>query len=404
MSEYIPWQNRPPLIISAVATVLVIAALVLLAPPSNESSEAEAVERSGDSLAPDQPDPGNEPAALEAMEMTELPTVAARPSLTETDSANEITIDDNGHLTSLRTSARTVGEALAEAGIAVEDADLVEPDQASTLSSSQKISIRRSIPLAIRVDGQVILTNSHSASVADVLAQAGIVLNDQDYAFPGPDRRLRPGDTIQVTRVTEEVRFEDVPVPFETIWQGVGEMDLDERSLISSGVPGMVRRQFRVRYEDGIMVGETFEGETLVQEPVNEVMGYGTRINMRVLETPDGPIEYWRVVKMRVTAYTAASSGKAPDHPAYGITASGLEAGTGIVAIDPKVVPFRSWVYVPGYGLAFAGDTGGGVKGRWIDLGYDEDELLAWSGYVDVFYLAPAPPPEEINYLIPTLP
>ncbi len=72
------------------------------------------------------------------------------------------------------------------------------------------------------------------------------------------------------------------------------------------------------------------------------------------------------------------------------------------MAIDPKVVPFRSWVYVPGYGLAFAGDTGGGVKGRWIDLGYDEDELLAWSGYVDVFYVAPPPPPEEINYLIPT--
>ena len=45
------------------------------------------------------------------------------------------------------------------------------------------------------------------------------------------------------------------------------------------------------------------------------------------------------------------------------------------------------------------GDTGGGVKGRWIDLGYDEDELVAWSSYVDVYYLTPIP--EEINYLIP---
>ena len=103
-----------------------------------------------------------------------------------------------------------------------------------------------------------------------------------------------------------------------------------------------------------------------------------------------------------MTAYTASSSGKPPDHPAYGVTASGVSAGTGVVAVDPKVVPFRSWVFVPGYGIGYAGDTGGGVKGRWIDLGYDEEELVAWSSYTDVYYLTPVPPAEKINYLIPT--
>jgi 3D (Asp-Asp-Asp) domain-containing protein len=72
-----------------------------------------------------------------------------------------------------------------------------------------------------------------------------------------------------------------------------------------------------------------------------------------------------------------------------------------VVAIDPKVVPFRSDVYVPGYGVAFAGDTGGGVKGRWIDLGYNDGEIVAWRGTVDVYYLTPVPPPDRINYLIP---
>ena len=55
-----------------------------------------------------------------------------------------------------------------------------------------------------------------------------------------------------------------------------------------------------------------------------------------------------------------------------------------------------------GYGKGFAGDTGGGVRGRWIDLGYDEDEYEGWSGYVDVYYLTPVPPAEDINYLLPT--
>ncbi|MEZ4646658.1 MAG: hypothetical protein R3E31_28695 [Chloroflexota bacterium] len=67
---------------------------------------------------------------------------------------------------------------------------------------------------------------------------------------------------------------------------------------------------------------------------------------------------------MRVTSYTAASSGKEPGDPGYGRTASGLPAGFGIVAVDRNVVPFRSSVFVPGYGVGYAGDTGGGVRGR----------------------------------------
>ena len=107
---------------------------------------------------------------------------------------------------------------------------------------------------------------------------------------------------------------------------------------------------------------------------------------------------------MRVTSYMAQTSGKPADHPAYGITASGEIAGYGVVAVDPRVVPFRSDVYVPGYGSAFVGDTGGGVKGRWIDLGYEDDwdTFTHWSGYIDVYFLTPVPEYDKINFLIPT--
>jgi uncharacterized protein YabE (DUF348 family) len=401
VSDHIPWQNRPTFVILAIAVVLVVVALIFFSTRPDESAQ---VEGSDNVSIPGtvRSKSNDESLPLEPLVETDLSvvTVSATPGVN--NNSLEVTIVVNGESTSLRTDARSVGEALDEAGIVVEADDAIEPNLTSALRPDQEIVVRRSIPLAIRVDGQVVFTRSHSLNVTDVLAEAGIILQGQDYAFPGPDHQLRPNDTIQVTRVTEELRFEDVPLPFETIWQAVDSMELDQRSLISAGAPGMLRRQYRLRREDGILISETFEGESIVQEPVNEVMGYGTKINIRVLESPEGSLEYWRVVRMRVTAYTAASSGKPPDHPTYGITASGLEAGTGIVAIDPKVVPFRSWVYVPGYGLGYAGDTGGSIKGRWIDLGYDEDELLAWSGYVDVFYLVPVPPPESINYLIPS--
>ena len=327
------------------------------------------------------------------------PTIAALPTATQLPRSLSITIEDGEERRTVQTGAQTVGEFLSEAGINLGENDVVAPPAETSLVENMQLQISRSIPLTIQVDGQTFAIFSDTRTTADVLANAGIILGELDSVNPDLESVLNAGDIIQVVRVREETIGTDEEVPFQTVYQPSDELDLDTKAVISSGVPGILRRGTRIRYEDGIEVSRENEAEWMEQEPVNQVIGYGTRITTNMIDTPEGPREYWRVVNMRVTAYTAASSGKPPDHPSYGITASGRPAGTGIVAVDPNVVPFRSEVYVPGYGVGFAGDTGGGVKGRWIDLGYDEEELQAWNGYVDVYYLTPVP--AEINYLLP---
>lgn len=310
-----------------------------------------------------------------------------------------ITIHQEGQQQMVRTRAQTVSAALQQAGITLAVTDQVEPDPSSPLDDGLHIYIRRAIPLLIKVDGRLMEIASPHRQVADVLAGAGINLVGDDFTRPGPDTLLQPNDIIEVIRVTENFLIEDQPIPYETLWQPSDSLELDTEGLLQAGVPGILRRRVRVRYHDGTEASRTATEEWVAREPTAEIMGYGTRIVLRTLQTPGGSYQYWRVARMRVTSYTAASSGKPPDHPAYGITASGLQAGTGIVAIDRSVIPFRSWVYVPGYGIGYAGDTGGGVIGRWIDLGYDETEFVPWSGYVDVYYLVPMP--ENINYRLP---
>jgi resuscitation-promoting factor RpfB len=336
------------------------------------------------------------PVSFAALDQTPLPQTL------EIGRFVTITILAGGEQQTVRTATQTVGAALTEAGIDVYGTDGVEPPLGAWLQPNMTIQVQRSFPLTITVDGRIIQIRSHHSNVLDVLAEAGIGLVGYDYTIPGSDTAVKANDTIQVIRVTEDFRLLDEPIPFQTLWQASDQLDLDTTALISAGQPGIQRQRLRVRYENGVEVSQTVDGEWVALQPVNQVIGYGTRITVRTISTPEGPLEYWRVVRMRVTAYTAASSGKDPSHPNYGITASGAPAGTGVVAIDRSVVPFRSYVYVPGYGRAFAGDTGGGVRGRWIDLGYDEDEYVSWSGYVDVYYLTPVPAPEDINYLLPT--
>jgi len=324
------------------------------------------------------------------------------PSVLEIGRFLTVTIQEGGQQQVVRTAAQTVGGVLEENNIEIFAADGVEPPLGSWLEPEMVIQVQRSFPLSIQVDGRLMQVRSHHTNALDVLAEVGIGLVGYDYTRPGPEVPLQPNSTIEVIRVTEDFRFVDEPIPYQTLWQASDELDIDTRAVISYGAPGIKRQRIRVRYENGVEASQTVDSEWVAREPVNEVMGYGTRINIGTVNTPEGPREYWRVVRMRVTAYTAASSGKSPGDPGYGITASGRPAGTGIVAIDRSVVPFGSEVYVPGYGVGYAGDTGGGVRGRWIDLGYDEDEYRSWSGYVDVYYLTPIPAPEDINYLLPT--
>jgi 3D (Asp-Asp-Asp) domain-containing protein len=120
---------------------------------------------------------------------------------------------------------------------------------------------------------------------------------------------------------------------------------------------------------------------------------------IRQLDTPSGTVEYWRKFRMLATSYSASTAGVSPSNPHYGFTATGIKMRDGLVAVDPRVISLGSQVYVPGYGVGLAADTGGAIKGKRIDLGYADETLKLWYSFVDVYLLTPVP--AKINYLNP---
>ena len=94
-----------------------------------------------------------------------------------------------------------------------------------------------------------------------------------------------------------------------------------------------------------------------------------------VLEASDGTlIEYEGVLQLEATAYCACYEccGKWPGNKWYGITATGTKAKVGTIAVDPRVIPLGTTVYVKGsykdIGVCYAEDTGGAIKGNIIDV------------------------------------
>jgi uncharacterized protein YabE (DUF348 family) len=301
----------------------------------------------------------------------------------------------------LYTTASSVGELLHEAGFVLFLADEVRPPLSSPIRPDDRISVKRSVPVTIVADGHSLRTRTHRTSVGDVLADAGITLQGLDYAEPALDAALGGGAEIRVVRVREEVLVQQETIPFETQWAPDPELEIDHQRVGQDGQVGIFERRIRVRYEGGQEVDRWLDAEWMARQPSPKIYNYGTKIVLRSIDTPSGTVQYWRKFRMLATSYNAASAGKSPDHPRYGITRLGWQMRYGIVAVDPNIIRLGSRVYVPGYGVGDAADTGGAISNLRIDLGYDDDNLVSWYRCVDVYLLAPVP--SSVDYLMSSL-
>ncbi len=316
--------------------------------------------------------------------------------------AMPVTIDTgNNNVRQIETPATTVGQALTEANVQLYLADRITPDLSAPLTPGMRIQIEASMPVQVEVDGQLIRSRTLRHKVGEVLSDLGVALFGQDYTQPPLEAAVEADTAIKVVRVREEYKIQQEPILFETETVYDPDMELDTSST-QDGQNGLRQKRIRVRYEDGQEVIRNLVDEFVLEPPVNKVTRFGTKVVIRTLDTPSGPIEYWRHLRMYATAYSAATSGTPRTSPWYGFTATGLRMQKGVIAVDPKVVPLGTKIYVPDYGVGAALDTGSGVKGRWLDLGYDDDNLVSWHWWVDAYLLTPAP--ANVPYSIPNWP
>jgi len=318
--------------------------------------------------------------------------------------ATAIALSDRGVNTTLYTTAATVGQVLDGQGVSLFLGDEVTPPLQTRIAPGTAIAIRRSVPVQIEVDGSVIHTRTLAGKVAGALGQEGIALVGGDTVSPTLTAPIRQNLAIRVTRVRDELAVEFDPIPFQTVWVADPAIEIDNRRLVQEGQLGLTKRRYRIVFHDGQEVSRTLEDVWAEQSAVTKTLAYGTKIVIRTLETPDGPIEYWRKIRVYTTSYTAASAGKPKTHPRYGYTRLGWKAVKGVVATDPTVIPLRTRMYIPGYGIGTAADTGGGVKGKFVDLCFDEGKYQSWHWWTDIYLLTPVPPASQIRWLLPDWP
>jgi uncharacterized protein YabE (DUF348 family) len=278
-----------------------------------------------------------------------------------------ISVDDATY--EIKTTKYYVRECLAQAGISMDPQDAVNLPLGAKISNGTKIEIYRGGPVTIIADGKTVTSVMAKATVEDAVKTAGIVLQELDQLVPDRAARLRPGMEIRVIRVTENIETREKTVIFPVERRADDTLERGMTHVVQEGRDGIKREKVCVRNENGHKVAETVLEEQLISAPQPEIVLVGTR---DTLQTSRGTMRFSRVVEMEASAYLPT------DGSGDGVTATGIPARYGIVAVDPRVIPLGSRIYVKGYGMALAADTGGAIVGDKIDLCMENAEE-AWS-------------------------
>ncbi len=289
------------------------------------------------------------------------------------------------------TDENTISGFLKESDIELTGNEVITYDEdENNITDDSVLYIDKPISVYLSLDGKMYPYDTiEGVEIKDVIKEAS-ELNDTDYYYVDGNSTdlLYDGMTINLLSRSEEIVTNTVEVPFETIYEDTEDLQQGEEQVITEGVNGQAEETVKVVYYGGEEYLSKTIGQEITTAPVNKVIKRGVS---KSVDTSHGALSYSKVIPMSASAYTAGpeSTGKNPGDAGYGITATGAIAQKGIVAVDPNVIPLGSKVYIEGYGVATAADTGGAIKGNKIDLCFDSlsDALNFGRRSVDVYLL-----------------
>jgi uncharacterized protein YabE (DUF348 family) len=305
--------------------------------------------------------------------------------------AQAVTIRGGAQEKTVNTTGPTTGQALWSAGVMVTPLDFLSSPYNTPLAQTRVVAIQPAVPFRILVDGKEMAGRSTVATVGQALAEAGLALQDLDYAVPAEDQPLPLDGRVRVVRVREAIELQQTALPFKNETVPDPTVELDQTRIVQVGQPGAQVKRVRVRYEDGKEVSRQAEIEWLASSPKNQQIGYGTKIVVRTLDTPDGSIEYWRKVTVYATSFAPCNFIKFIGKCSYS-TAAGYPLQKGVIGVGAAWYKLmKGWgVYVDGYGSARVGDYGY-IPGFWVDLGYSDADFVNWHRNTTLYFLTPVP-------------
>lgn len=344
-----------------------------------------------------------------------LPVVCVILLLSQTAFAkNTYLINDGDRVLIHTTYATDPADVLDEAGLQLGEDDTYTTQEGLGMS---EITIQRKQMVSIVYGDKTLVVSSYGETVESLLTRMNFNLTTDDAVSHAMNAQIYDGMVITISRTLSTEEVYTVTVPYETTYCYDSSLEEGEERVLTQGVEGQVQYTASVLYVDGKEISRTVLSQQVLTQVVDELIAIGTHVDApeypkptepkptepkpaptvpetqpaptpeappvanfpiigeNTITTPDGEVlTYTGSTQMVATAY----NNQDPGCTIY--TATGTLCRVGAIAVDPKVIPYGTRMYIHTndgkyiYGIAVAEDCGGSIKGNRVDLYFDTVE------------------------------
>lgn len=309
-----------------------------------------------------------------------LPLAIALLLLSQTAFAQTTYVITDGSRVLVHTTSATDPEAvLGEAGLKL-GADDTYTTQAG--EGSPEICVRRSQSIFIDYYGERMEVSSFGESVEQLLRRLNLSWDQGDLISVPLDNETFDGMELTIASVIRQEQTYTEILAHETVRCSDATLPAGEERVLTEGVDGQVVCSAVVTYINGRESERQVLSQQVVTQPVTEVVAVGTGEAEASREETRMPIIGEDTITLptgEVLTYTGVITSSATAYCDKGKTAIGTEARVGAIAVDPRVIPYGTRMFIISedgeyvYGIATAEDTGSRkhIIGTRIDLHFD---------------------------------
>lgn len=278
----------------------------------------------------------------------------------------DITIKVDGQIIKRYTMTDNVDQILKKTRIKINDQDIVTPGLSNPLKHGTVINIKRAVPVEIVLAGNSRNLKTAQSSVKAFLAKENIELASTDRIIPKDSTKITPNMKITIIRVNNSIEAKNVEIPYAVEKVVDNNIEVGFTKYIQSGEKGIEKQLIKITFEDGKETKRELISTEKIKASRNQIVAVG---GLKVVSRGGNALNFKRTAIMTATGYSYTGHN----------TAVGITPHRGVVAVDPRVIPLGSRLYIENYGYATAADTGGAIKGNIIDLFFETNaEAQKW--------------------------